>query len=578
MGQTLQTAVTRIMLRQRDLSINAEASSSQITSFLRQHTVKAAFFQVGIGKYSVLDTSSNYESIRVLKQIPHPKYTGQPDHENDFMIVVLSKSASTPPVCLADDSTELNIGDDMAVIGFGKVENERSPLNLQETDVQYITNDDCFMRYSKKYLISDNMMCATSEVGKDACKGDSGGPLIKLGRNSAEDVALGVISWGLGCGTYPGVYSRIAAQRDWIISMVRANSGIMCGENSLRIRPIPLESERECEDDKYYRYYLNNPYSTCAEMIALNTILCSGFDDLGNRVRNMCKKSCASCYDDEEVIQTLGDLSMNTTIPTKFPIYQLVASSPSEFSTDEPLTFNPTEFPSEQSVTFNPTEFPINQHVTSNPMKVPADQPLTSSPTKLPTKPTNFTDRHISPIFFLNRQPQNSNSISHPSIPPTASPIVKLWGEPNISNSFKHTTNAPLSISISNPTSNLTGTLGPSNGANISTSVPKKISLDVGKSPSIVSNSSKYPISLLTSIPVTNPTNFPTISNASSNSTNGTVASYSVKKIMAEEVRVILQIHLVLPMALIFLLLFLQRFLWKLVNHLRSFLIRQSIH
>mmetsp|Transcript_11839 Transcript_11839/g.23580 ORF Transcript_11839/g.23580 Transcript_11839/m.23580 type:complete len:566 (+) Transcript_11839:111-1808(+) len=452
--------------------VTTERSQYQCGGFLIADNIvlstahcKGVFFQVGIGKHSVLDTSSNYESIRVLKQIPHPKYSGQPDHDNDFMIVVLSKSASTPPVCLADASTELNIDNDMTVIGFGKLENGSSPLNLQETDVQYITNDDCFMRYSKQYLISDNMMCATSEVRKDACKGDSGGPLIKLGRNSAEDVALGVVSWGLGCGTNPGVYSRIAAQRDWIISMVRDNGGIMCNENSLRIRPLHLESERECEDDKYYRYYLNNPYSTCAEMIALNTILCSGFDDLGNQVRNMCKKSCASCYDDEEVIQTIGDLSMNTSIPTKFPTYRPVTSSPTEFSTDQPVTFNPSEY---------------------------------------------------------------SNPVSHPSIRPTADPIVKPLGEQNISHLFKHTTNAPLSISISSPTSNLTGSLGPSNGFNISASV--------GKSPSIISNLSKYPLSLLTSIPVTSPTNFPIISNASNNSANGTVASYSVKHIKPEEV------------------------------------------
>mmetsp|Transcript_11838 Transcript_11838/g.23577 ORF Transcript_11838/g.23577 Transcript_11838/m.23577 type:complete len:568 (+) Transcript_11838:111-1814(+) len=426
---------------------------------------KGAFSQVAIGKHSIFDTSNSYESIRVRKEIPHPQYAGKPSHDNDFMIVVLSEKAATSPVCLADASTELNIDNDMTVIGFGKVDANNSSYLLQETDVQYITSDDCSLRYYGQYFISDNMMCAASEVGNDACQGDSGGPLIKLGRNSAEDVALGVVSWGLGCGTNPGVYSRIAAQRDWIISMVRDNGGIMCNENSLRIRPLHLESERECEDDKYYRYYLNNPYSTCAEMIALNTILCSGFDDLGNQVRNMCKKSCASCYDDEEVIQTIGDLSMNTSIPTKFPTYRPVTSSPTEFSTDQPVTFNPSEY---------------------------------------------------------------SNPVSHPSIRPTADPIVKPLGEQNISHLFKHTTNAPLSISISSPTSNLTGSLGPSNGFNISASV--------GKSPSIISNLSKYPLSLLTSIPVTSPTNFPIISNASNNSANGTVASYSVKHIKPEEV------------------------------------------
>ena len=52
---------------------------------------------------------------------------------------------------------------------------------------------------------------------RDACIGDSGGPLICL--NSAkEPVLYGITSWGIGCATdgYPGVYAKVSAIIDWI--------------------------------------------------------------------------------------------------------------------------------------------------------------------------------------------------------------------------------------------------------------------------------------------------------------------------------------------------------------------------
>jgi len=185
---------------------------------------------------------NDYESIGVLREIPHPEYDGN-SNDNNFMVVILDRKSPVDPVCIADSSTTLNVGEDLTVMGLGLTESWNVPTELQETQVQYMTNTECGDRYSNEYLdddymyinkyeylVSDNMMCAFSDAGQDACYGDSGGPLIRRGNDAAGDLLVGIVSWGIGCGTMPGVYSRISSQRTWIEEVVRENGGVMCGE------------------------------------------------------------------------------------------------------------------------------------------------------------------------------------------------------------------------------------------------------------------------------------------------------------------------------------------------------------
>ena len=51
------------------------------------------------------------------------------------------------------------------------------------------------------------------EGGRDACVGDSGGPLFLIpahGRSDGGTILIGVVSWGIECAAAktPGVYSR----------------------------------------------------------------------------------------------------------------------------------------------------------------------------------------------------------------------------------------------------------------------------------------------------------------------------------------------------------------------------------
>src|SRR5205823_418942 len=65
--------------------------------------------------------------------------------------------------------------------------------------------------------IDDSMVCAgISQGGKDSCQGDSGGPMVQ--DVAGEPVLVGLVSWGYGCAraNYPGVYTRVGYERQWI--------------------------------------------------------------------------------------------------------------------------------------------------------------------------------------------------------------------------------------------------------------------------------------------------------------------------------------------------------------------------
>ena len=83
--------------------------------------------------------------------------------------------------------------------------------------VPIITNSECRNTELRHQLITEDMICAGyANGGKDACSGDSGGPLICKNGNNA--VITGIVSWGIECAleNYPGVYTRVPYFLQWI--------------------------------------------------------------------------------------------------------------------------------------------------------------------------------------------------------------------------------------------------------------------------------------------------------------------------------------------------------------------------
>ncbi|XP_050353676.1 trypsin, alkaline C-like [Nymphalis io] len=165
---------------------------------------------------------------RVQNWIKHPGYAF-PKVYHDIGIIKLAAPATLssriglapiagPNYSVADNTT-------VTAAGWGLLEYGGEPSHiLQRVDVQIINHDICRENYAElQSLLGEHQVPnVTSEKvcagildggGKDACNGDSGGPLLHQG------VIIGVTSWGHECALakYPGVYVNVPSYTRWIV-------------------------------------------------------------------------------------------------------------------------------------------------------------------------------------------------------------------------------------------------------------------------------------------------------------------------------------------------------------------------
>ena len=92
-----------------------------------------------------------------------------------------------------------------------------SSRTLREVVVPLMPTNDC-KRWLRSNFHGPTMLCAGYAAGgKDACTGDSGGPLQCLSRDGRWKLT-GITSWGIGCARAerPGVYTRVSSVVKWI--------------------------------------------------------------------------------------------------------------------------------------------------------------------------------------------------------------------------------------------------------------------------------------------------------------------------------------------------------------------------
>ncbi|KAM7344108.1 transmembrane protease serine 9-like [Cochliomyia hominivorax] len=107
------------------------------------------------------------------------------------------------------------------VAGWGyREEFGPSSSHLEEVQVPIVRSKVCTQSYGAGE-ITDRMICAgyLKAGGKDACQGDTGGPLV------VDNELVGLVSWGRGCArpNYPSVYTFVGALKEWIDETIAAN-------------------------------------------------------------------------------------------------------------------------------------------------------------------------------------------------------------------------------------------------------------------------------------------------------------------------------------------------------------------
>ncbi|XP_018897016.2 uncharacterized protein [Bemisia tabaci] len=186
--------------------------------------------RVRLGEWDVNHDVEFYPYVErdVVGLVVHPEFYAGTLY-NDIAVLRLDKpvdftqSPHISPACLPDQYSDY-AGTRCWTTGWGKDafgEQGKYQNILKEVDVPVVGFQQCQSQLQQTRLGYDfklhpGFVCAGGEEGKDACKGDGGGPMV-CERGGTWQV-VGIVSWGVGCGKYgvPGVYTKVAYYLDWI--------------------------------------------------------------------------------------------------------------------------------------------------------------------------------------------------------------------------------------------------------------------------------------------------------------------------------------------------------------------------
>uniref|UniRef100_A0A1D5QN43 Serine protease 22 n=1 Tax=Macaca mulatta TaxID=9544 RepID=A0A1D5QN43_MACMU len=193
---------------------------------------KPSLFSVLLGAWQLGNPGSRSQKVGVAWVQPHPMYSWKEGARADIALVRLEHSIQFServlPICLPDASIHLPPNTHCWISGWGSIRDGvplPHPQTLQKLKVPIIDSEVCsrlYWRGAGHEAITEDMLCAGYLEGeRDACLGDSGGPLMC--QVDGAWLLAGIISWGEGCAerNRPGVYISLSAHRSWVEKIVQ---------------------------------------------------------------------------------------------------------------------------------------------------------------------------------------------------------------------------------------------------------------------------------------------------------------------------------------------------------------------
>lgn len=196
------------------------------------HATGPSPYRVRLGEW---DTQNEYEPYKhqerdVVQVVTHPYFNPSNLH-NDYALLKLDYpielSLNVNPICLNSNPSIKDPLHDCVVTGWGKDRFGKEGVFqnvLKKIDLRFYYFDACqsalrTTRLGPFFNLDPSFLCAGGEEGKDSCSGDGGSPLVCLDSAQKQYVQIGMVAWGIGCGTggIPGVYADVLYGYDWIV-------------------------------------------------------------------------------------------------------------------------------------------------------------------------------------------------------------------------------------------------------------------------------------------------------------------------------------------------------------------------
>jgi len=222
---------------------NSRGTAKVLTAAHNLNNVGSARgLKVRVGEYdaSAYKRPEQYkhEEYNVVSAVTHPRFDPK-RLSNDLAVLRLNQrvnlnhryvNTACLPSCSDQFSYQFSNGSGVRchVAGWGKDEFTGNFQFIQhKVDLPLVDDFSCNSALKRalnakkpgvgdRFQLDSSEICAGGEIGKDACTGDGGSPLVCQAQSGRWTV-VGLVSWGIGCASdLPGVYVDIAHYRDWI--------------------------------------------------------------------------------------------------------------------------------------------------------------------------------------------------------------------------------------------------------------------------------------------------------------------------------------------------------------------------